>query len=175
MFELFINFAEILDLLMCKNFPENNIGKFLHDNKKTIATTESCTGGLVSSLLTDISGSSEYVTANFVTYSNQAKMKYLGVKEETLAKYGAVSEQTAKEMAEGLFKNTDCNYALATTGIAGPTGGSSEKPVGLMFIGMTDGINTKVVKINKNQKLFRRIMKLSFAKEALKQFYLYIK
>lgn len=175
MLKLFINFAKIVELLTGIVFPENKIGKLLHERKKTLAVTESCTGGLVSSLLTDVSGSSEYIFANFVTYSNEAKNKYLGVKTETLEKYGAVSEETAKEMAEGLLKVSGCDYALATTGIAGPTGGSAEKPVGLMYIGLADGINTKVIKINESPNLYRRIMKIVFAKEALKQLYFFIK
>lgn len=175
MIKFFINLAKITEILLCNNFPEKLIGKILHERKKTLATTESCTGGLVSSLLTDVSGSSEYIFANFVTYSNEAKSKYLGVKEETLREFGAVSEQTAKEMAEGLLKVSECDYALATTGIAGPTGGSKEKPVGLMYIGLAKENETKVIKINQSPDLYRRIMKAAFAKEALKQLYLFIK
>ena len=174
MIKFFINLAKITELLLGKVFPENSIGKILHERKKKVATTESCTGGLVSSLLTDVSGSSEYILANFVTYSNEAKSKYLGVKEETLKQYGAVSEQTAREMAEGLLKATGCDYALATTGIAGPTGGSAEKPVGLMYVGLANGQETKVIKVNQSPCLYRRIMKIAFAKEALKQLYLFI-
>lgn len=175
MFKLFINIAKITELFVNGISFERKIGEILKKREKTVATTESCTGGLVSSLLTDVSGSSEYIFANFVTYSNEAKMKYLGVSEETLKKYGAVSEQTAKEMAEGLLKESGCDYALATTGIAGPSGGSAEKPVGLMYIGLADKINVKVIKINQPSELYRRIMKISFAKEALKELYLFIK
>ena len=173
MFKFLINLKEIL--LTCIFFPENETGKILHEKKKTVAIKESCTGGLVSSLLTDVSGSSDYILANFTTYSNEAKMKYLGVNKETLDNYGAVSEQTAKEMAEGLLKETGCDYAIATTGIAGPTGGSAKKPVGLMYIGISDGKETKVLKINKNPHLYRRIMKISFAKEAVKQLNTFIR
>ncbi len=169
-----INLAKIIEICLKTKFLENSVGQLLIKLKKTVATTESCTGGLVSSLLTDVSGSSEYIFANFVTYSNEAKMKYLGVSEETLQKYGAVSEQTAKEMAEGLLKATECDYALATTGIAGPTGGSKEKPVGLMYLGIADKKSIKVVKIQQPQELYRRIMKIAFAKEALKHLYLFI-
>ena len=175
MFTFFINICEIIKLLTGEVFPENTTGKILHEKKKTVAVTESCTGGLISSLLTDVSGSSDYILANFTTYSNEAKMKYLGVQKETLDNFGAVSEQTAKEMAEGLLKATGCDFAIATTGIAGPTGGSSEKPVGLMYIGISDGNNTKVLKINKSPKLYRRIMKISFAKEAVKQLNTFIR
>ena len=89
-------------------------------------------------------------------------------------KYGAVSPQTAKEMAEGLLKQSGCNYAIATTGIAGPTGGSKEKPVGLMYIGLCNDKNTKVIQVNQPAELYRRLMKISFAKEALKQLYFFI-
>lgn len=170
-----INFLTKIELFFEGNKVETAIGKFLRKNKKTVATTESCTGGLVSSLLTDVSGSSEYIFANFVTYSNEAKMKYLGVSKETLDKYGAVSKQTAKEMAEGLLKVSDCDFALATTGIAGPTGGSPEKPVGLMYIGIANKKETKIVKVLQPETLQRKTMKAVFAKQALKELYSFIK
>lgn len=172
---LFINFAKIVEILAENPFPENKIGEILRERNQTLSTAESCTGGLISSFLTDISGSSEYIFSNFVTYSNEAKMKYLGVKSETLEKHGAVSEQTAREMAEGLLKVTGTTFAMATTGIAGPTGGSDEKPVGLMFIGLSDGINTKVIEVLEPSVLQRRLMKLAFAKDALQELYLFIK
>ena len=175
MFKLFTNIAKIAEILISNPFPENKIGEILRERKQTLSTTESCTGGLVSSLLTDVSGSSEYIFSNFVTYSNEAKMKYLGVKKETLEAHGAVSEQTAKEMAEGLLKATGTTFAMATTGIAGPTGGSVEKPVGLMYIGIASEKETKVIKVNQSSKLYRRLMKIAFAKEALKKLYLFIK
>lgn len=174
MFKLFVNLTKIIELLSKTLFIENRVGKILRETNKSVAVTESCTGGLVSSLLTDVSGSSDYIFANFVTYSNAAKSKYLDVSEETLKQYGAVSEQTAKEMAEGLQKVSQCNYAVATTGIAGPTGGSIDKPVGLMYVGITDGNNTKVIKILQSPNLYRRIMKIAFAKEALKELYSFI-
>ena len=154
---------------------ENIIGSILKERHKTLATTESCTGGLVSSLLTDVSGSSEYIFANFVTYSNEAKMKYLNVKEETLKTYGAVSEQTAKEMVAGLLNVTNSDYALATTGIAGPTGGSKEKPIGLMYLGLASKNEIIVKKILQPEFLDRKTIKKIFAKEALKELYLFIK
>jgi nicotinamide-nucleotide amidase len=100
------------------------------------ATAESCTGGMIISLLTDIPGSSSVVDRGFVTYSNEAKEDMLGVSEETLDKYGAVSAETAYEMAEGALKNSRAGITLAVTGIAGPDGGSAEKPVGLVWFGM---------------------------------------
>ena len=113
---------------------EEELGKYLIDNSLTIATAESCTGGLLSSKLTDVSGSSEYVKLNFVTYANEAKHKILGVSWDILNNFGAVSEQCAQAMAEGLENVTGCDIALCTTGIAGPTGGTKEKPIGLVYI-----------------------------------------
>lgn len=97
-----------------------------------LATAESCTGGLVSAALTEIAGSSSVVDRGFVTYSNAAKMQMLGVSEQTLADFGAVSEQTAREMAAGAVANSMATVAVSITGIAGPGGGSEEKPVGLV-------------------------------------------
>ncbi len=148
--------------------PEEELGKFLIENKLTIATAESCTGGLVSSKLTDVSGSSEYVKLNFVTYANEAKHKILGVSWDILNNYGAVSEQCAEAMANGLEKATGCDVAICTTGIAGPTGGTNEKPVGLVYISVKyKGIVTiKEIKLSPN--IPRIEMKEQFANHALK-------
>ncbi len=100
------------------------------------ATAESCTGGMIISLLTDIPGSSSMVDRGFVTYSNEAKTEMLGVSPETLEKHGAVSAETAHEMAAGALKHSRAGIALAVTGIAGPDGGSAEKPVGLVWFGL---------------------------------------
>lgn len=102
----------------------------------TIGTTESCTGGLVGKILTDLGGSSGYYQGGIISYANAVKEQVLGVSSETLATYGAVSEETAKEMVEGVFRVLRTDYAIATTGIAGPGGGSQEKPVGLVYIGI---------------------------------------
>ncbi len=99
----------------------------------TIATAESCTGGLVAGALTEIAGSSAVVSCGFVTYSNEAKQKMLGVQDATLAAYGAVSAETAREMVLGALERADVDLAVAITGIAGPGGGSEEKPVGLVW------------------------------------------
>ena len=107
--------------------------EFLKKNNLTVSTAESCTGGLLSSKLTDISGSSEFVHLNLVTYSNEAKHKMLGVRLETLENFGAVSEECSYEMAKGLHELTKADICISTTGIAGPTGGTKEKPVGLMY------------------------------------------
>ena len=100
-----------------------------------VATAESCTGGLVAGALTEIAGCSSAVDCGFVTYSNAAKMQMLGVQEETLAQFGAVSEQTAREMAAGAVANSQATVSVSITGIAGPGGGSEEKPVGLVHFG----------------------------------------
>ena len=102
----------------------------------TIGTAESCTGGLVGKMLTDLGGSSGYYQGGVISYANAVKEQVLGVSSETLATYGAVSEETAKEMVEGVFRVLRTDYAIATTGIAGPGGGSQEKPVGLVYIGI---------------------------------------
>jgi PncC family amidohydrolase len=111
------------------NYAEE-IGKILIKNNWTISTTESCTGGLLSSKLTDFSGSSAYITLNLVTYANDAKEKMLGV---VLDLEGAVSENCSYQMAKGLYELTKSNICVSTTGIAGPTGGTADKPVGLMY------------------------------------------
>lgn len=147
---------------------EEELGKYLIENKLTIATAESCTGGLLSSKLTDVSGSSEYVKLNFVTYANEAKHKILGVSWDILNNSGAVSEECAEAMANGLYEATDCDIALCTTGIAGPTGGTKEKPVGLVYISMRyKGIVT-VKEVKLSPTLPRIEMKEQFAKQALK-------
>ena len=104
--------------------------------KTLVATAESCTGGMIISLLTDIPGSSSMVDRGFVTYSNEAKMEMIGVARTTLDKFGAVSSETAEEMAAGALANSRAGITLAVTGIAGPDGGSAEKPVGLVWFGM---------------------------------------
>ncbi|MBB5690070.1 nicotinamide-nucleotide amidase [Roseomonas alkaliterrae] len=102
---------------------------------QTLATAESCTGGLIAAALTAIAGSSAVVMAGFVTYSNEAKIRMLGVRAETLAAHGAVSEPVAREMAEGALARAEVDVALSCTGIAGPGGATPGKPVGLVFIG----------------------------------------
>lgn len=101
-----------------------------------IATAESCTGGLIAATLTNVPGSSAIFDRGFVTYSNEAKMELLKVQEETLQEFGAVSEQTAKEMVQGALQFSNAQVAVSVTGIAGPDGGTKEKPVGLVYIGV---------------------------------------
>lgn len=103
---------------------------------QTITTAESCTGGLISAFITDISGSSQYFERGFVTYSNEAKTELIGVPEDILIAHGAVSKECARAMAEGALKAAKSDYALAVTGIAGPGGGTAEKPTGLVYIGL---------------------------------------
>ncbi|MBQ9097466.1 MAG: competence/damage-inducible protein A [Clostridia bacterium] len=116
--------------------------KKLIQKKLTISTAESCTGGLIASEITSVAGSSEIFGSGYVTYANCAKMKMLGVKDKTLADYGAVSSETAKEMAEGARAASGADIAVSVTGIAGPGGGSAEKPVGLVYIALADNGGT---------------------------------
>lgn len=113
---------------------ESVLVKLMQQHGLTLATAESCTGGLLAGRLVNVSGASEVFGEGFITYSNEAKMKYLKVKEETLKQYGAVSSQTASEMVVGAAKAAGADAALAITGIAGPGGGTEQKPVGLVYI-----------------------------------------
>ena len=113
------------------------IGDLLRCNKQTLSIAESCTGGEISSRIVSVAGSSDYYFGGVCSYSNKEKVKILRVKEEILEKFGAVSKETAIEMAEGVRKLMDTDFALSTTGIAGPTGGSAEKAVGLVWIGFS--------------------------------------
>jgi len=117
----------------------------------TLACAESCTGGMIASSLVDVPGCSDVFLEGCVTYSNDAKMRRLGVKAETLERYGAVSEETAREMAEGMRKSSGATYALATTGIAGPGGGTPEKPVGLVYVAMATPKGTIVTERRSNR------------------------
>lgn len=151
------------------------IADILLDNKWTLSVAESCTGGLISSLLTDIPGSSHYTKINFVTYCAQAKEKYLSVKSSTLKKFGEVSEQVAKEMALGVIKKTKADFALSTTGIAGNSGGYLKQHAGLIYIGVASRKESVVYKFNANPRGSRRQIKSDFANMALKLFYSYLK
>ena len=127
---------------------ESVIGELLIRNHMTITTAESCTGGLVSGRLINYPGISAAYMAGFVTYSNESKEKFLGVSHETLLKYGAVSEQTAAEMARGAAKAVEADAAIAVTGIAGPGGGTPDKPVGLIYVGIYVKGQVTVKKLN---------------------------
>ena len=124
----------------------SNILERLIANKLTVSTSESCTGGMIASSIVDFPGASNCFNEGYVTYSNEAKIKNLGVKDETLLAYGAVSEQTAKEMAIGVKKKAKADFGLSSTGIAGPGGGSPKKPVGLVYIGCSYGESKVKVK-----------------------------
>ncbi len=116
---------------------EEVIGKLLRHNKKTLAVAESCTGGLLGHRITNVSGSSEYFKQGVVAYSNEAKINLLGVSPDLIEEHGAVSSQIAQAMASGIKEKTQASYGLAITGIAGPTGGTAEKPVGLVFAALS--------------------------------------
>ncbi len=115
---------------------EEVVLKLLQENKMTLSLAESCTGGLIASRLTDVPGASESLMSGVVSYSNDAKIRLLGVKEETIRNYGAVSSQTAEEMAAGAKRIGGTDIGVSITGIAGPGGGSAEKPIGLCYIGI---------------------------------------
>lgn len=114
---------------------EDKIVKKILDIGYTITTAESCTGGLLAGRILNVSGASAVYNEGHITYSNEAKERLLGVSHETLEQYGAVSEQTAKEMAEGVARVANAEVGLSTTGIAGPGGGTPQKPVGLVYVG----------------------------------------
>ncbi len=125
---------------------EETVGRLLKQKNLTIAVAESCTGGLISHRLTNVSGSSAYYNRGVVSYSNEAKMELLGVPADLLDHFGAVSEEVARSMAEGIRRISKTDIGVAVTGIAGPTGGTPEKPVGLVFIALSDSGGTIVRK-----------------------------
>ncbi len=145
---------------------EGKIGQFLRERKLQLSTSESCTGGLVSSKLIDVAGSSAYITLNFVTYSNEAKEKVLGVQHETLIKFGAVSEECVREMVLGTLKATGSDVALSTSGVAGP-GASENKPAGLMWVAVAIDNEIYTKKVEFNSDIPRIEMKNLFADAAL--------
>jgi nicotinamide-nucleotide amidase len=135
--------------------------------KILVATAESCTGGMIISWLTDIPGSSSMVDRGFVTYSNEAKMEMLGVSADTLEAHGAVSQETAAEMANGALEHSRAGITLAVTGIAGPDGGSEEKPVGLVWFGLAMTGRPTVTEKRVFQNLGRDYIRRETAKHAL--------
>jgi nicotinamide-nucleotide amidase len=126
---------------------EEVVGQILKKGGKTLAIAESCTGGLIAQRLTEVSGSSAYFIEGVTAYANEAKTRTLNVPEELIEKHGAVSAEVAEAMVKGMRGRAGTDYALSVTGIAGPTGGSEEKPVGLVFIGYADEKETKSLKI----------------------------
>jgi nicotinamide-nucleotide amidase len=141
------------------------IVRLLSGRRQTLALAESCTGGHLANLITNVPGASAVLLAGLVTYSNEAKQKFLGVRAETLAAHGAVSETTAREMAEGALHATRADFAIAVTGIAGPTGGTPAKPVGTVFIALAGGGETKV--INPVNRYDRETFKFLTSQQAL--------
>ena len=140
------------------------IVKLLTKKKLTVSFAESCTGGLLASSITSISGSSKVFNMGFVTYSNNAKVKLLKVSKKTITKYGAVSYETCLSMVKNLSKISKSNISISITGIAGPNGGTKEKPVGLVYVGLKKG--SKII-IKKN--LFKNKKRISIQKATVKQ------
>ena len=129
---------------------EKQTVELLKSKKLKLATAEICTGGLISKRITDVSGSSEVFEGGVVCYSNRFKENVLGVSPETLKKYGAVSRETAREMVKGVLSLTKADIAVAVTGIAGPSSDDTNKPVGLVYIAVSDGKSTIVKKLLNN-------------------------
>jgi nicotinamide-nucleotide amidase len=171
---------QILDLLDKYYYADDDIeledvlGQVIIHNKKTISTAESCTGGLISDRLTNTPNSSSYFKGGVVAYSNLIKIKLLNVNKDTINKNGAVSKEVALEMAQGIRKNLNVDIGLSTTGIAGPGGGSKEKPIGLVYIGISASNFDKVYKFNftnnrKTNKLMTSQAALNILRNYLKQ------
>lgn len=146
---------------------ESVVGDLLKRSGKTVCVAESCTGGLVSKRLTDVPGSSAYVKLNLVTYANEAKEKILGVSPDLLLKFGAVSAECAEQMALGAAKIADSDFALSITGVAGPDGGTLEKPVGLVYFALAAKDSVQVVKRQFPEQLGRQGIRQRSASEAL--------
>ena len=138
---------------------ETQIVRLLTERHQTLALAESCTGGYIAHRITNVPGASAIFSIGFVTYSNDAKQKFLGVRAQTLQQYGAVSEPVAREMAEGARLAGSTDYAIAVTGIAGPGGGTPEKPVGTVFIAVASATETRVLRrFNPGERLaFKQI------------------
>ena len=149
---------------------ESIVVEKLKERHMTVAFAESCTGGLISKRITDVPGASEVFGFGFCTYANEAKMKILGVKEETLAAHGAVSEETAYEMAQGALNVSGADIAVAVTGIAGPGGGTPEKPVGLVYMGVAtkNGVTVKKLLLAQHKGHDRDFVRTLTANNAFK-------
>ncbi|MBO5944473.1 MAG: CinA family protein [Clostridia bacterium] len=148
---------------------EEKVVKVLNEKGLVLATAESCTGGLIAKRITDVSGSSSVFSCGVVSYSNEIKEKVLGVQHKTLETYGAVSEQTVREMVKGVLKISGADVAVSISGIAGPNSDNTEKPVGLIFLAVSNGENTQVKQLNNTFKEnIRENNRNSASDEALK-------
>lgn len=145
---------------------EKEIGDLLRRKGLTIAIAESLTGGMICDRVTNVPGSSDYFMGGIVAYSNDSKVRHLGVPKEKIEKYGAASKEVARSMAHGVRQAFSTNIGLSTTGIAGPTGGTPKKPVGLVFIGLAKGKKTYVRRLN--LKGTRREIKEKTSENALR-------
>ena len=148
---------------------EKTIGNLLRKKGRTLSIAESCTGGLVCDRITNVSGSSDYFMGGMVTYSNESKAENLGVPLSMIKSHGAVSQQVARRMAQGVRKALHTTFGLSTTGVAGPTGGTKRSPIGRVFIGISDGKRTWVRKLD--LKGSRREIKEKATEKALQFFY----
>jgi nicotinamide-nucleotide amidase len=144
---------------------EEIVGKLMTERKLTLAVAESCTGGLIADKITDVSGSSNYFQQGLVTYSNQSKVEILGVQSLLLEQHGAVSKEVAEAMAAGIRRVAQTDIGISTTGIAGPTGGTSTKPIGIVWIGYSDADATLALRFQFGQG--RRRVKERAAQAAL--------
>ena len=147
--------------------PAAHVAQLLTKHRFTLATAESCTGGLIAKLLTDIPGSSEYFIEGVVAYANSAKERLLGVPAKLITEHGAVSKQVAVAMAMGCRAKSGADFAISVTGIAGPGGGTSEKPVGLVYIGLADSSGCEVRQLQLASTLSRAEIRQHSAEEAL--------
>ncbi len=148
---------------------EKLIGNLLRENGWTLSIAESCTGGLICDRITNVPGSSDYFEGGMVNYSNELKARHLGIPLKYIKRYGAVSPQVAKKMAEGVRKAFNTTFGLSTTGVAGPTGGTKRSPVGRVFIGLTAGKKVLVKKLD--LKGTRRAIKEKATEKTLQFFY----
>jgi len=148
---------------------EKTIGNLLREKGYTLSIAESCTGGLICDRITNVSGSSDYFMGGMVTYSNESKAEHLGIPLNYIKKYGAVSSQVARRMAQGVRKAFHTTFGLSATGVAGPTGGTKRSPVGRVLIGISDGRRTWVRKLD--LKGNRREIKEKATEKALQFFY----
>ena len=137
------------------------VGRMLTAAGKTVSSAESCTGGTISSLFTSVPGSSAYFLGSVTSYANSVKMGVLGVPQETLDQYGAVSSETVKAMAEGVRRITGSDFAVSTSGVAGPGGGTAEKPVGTVWVGVASAKGTETFRVQYNSDRKRNIERFS--------------